>query len=92
MIDLATKKRTVIDKLGHTDGYCWSSDGSKVAYTWQMPLRRPEEVAERKAYLVTCDLDGGNRKTVTMRKYDVTPDNSEAKFFFTFFEVLAWWR
>jgi dipeptidyl aminopeptidase/acylaminoacyl peptidase len=92
VIDLTSKKRTMIDRPGYTDSYCWSSDGSKVAYTWQLPLRRPEEVAERRAYLVTCDLDGGNRKTVTMRKYDVTPDNSEAKFFFTFFEVLAWWR
>ena len=31
VIDLATKKRTVIDKPGHTHGYCWSSDGSRVA-------------------------------------------------------------
>ena len=47
MIDLPSKKRTMIDRPGYTDSYCWSSDGSKVAYTWQMPLHRPEEVAER---------------------------------------------
>jgi Tol biopolymer transport system component len=92
VIDLITKKRTVIDKLGHTDSYCWSSDGSKVAYTWQMPLRQPEEVAERKAYLITCDLDGGNRKTITMRKYGVPADSSIRRFVFAFFKVVAWWR
>ncbi len=92
MIDLATKERSVIGRPGHTDSYCWSSDGSKVAYTWQMPLRQPEEVLERKAYLITCDPDGSNRKTVTMRKYTVRPDGSIEKLVFGFFKVLAWWR
>ena len=50
VIDLATKQRTVIDKLGYTDSYCWSSDGSKVAYTWQLPLREPGQNEERKTY------------------------------------------
>jgi Tol biopolymer transport system component len=71
VIELATKKRTVIDKPSHTYGYCWSSDGAKVAYTWQLPLRQPEDVVERKTYLITCDADGTNQKTVTMRKYEV---------------------
>jgi Tol biopolymer transport system component len=71
VIDLTTKKRTVIDKPGHIHGYCWSSDGSKVAYTWQLPLRQPEDAVERKTYLITCDPDGTNQKTVTMRKYEV---------------------
>ncbi len=92
VIDLITKRRTVIDKLGHTGSYCWSSDGSKVAYTWQMPLRQPEEVAERKAYLITCDVDGGNRKTITVRKYAVPANSSIRRSAFTFFQVLAWWR
>ncbi len=91
-IDLATKKRTVIDKLGHIDSYCWSSDGSKVANTWQMPLRQPEEVVERKAYLITCDPDGDNRKTITMRKYEVPPKSPIRNWVFSFFKVLAWWR
>jgi Tol biopolymer transport system component len=92
VIDLATKKRTVIDKPGHTHGYCWSSDGSKVAYTWQLPLRHPEEAVERKTYLITCDPDGSNRKTVTMRKYEVPQNSSGQNGVITFFEVLAWWR
>jgi Tol biopolymer transport system component len=92
VIDLITKKRTVIDKLGHTDSYCWSSDGTKVAHTWQMPLRQPEEVVERKAYLITGDPDGNNRTTITMRKYEVPANSQMRKFVFSFFKVMAWWR
>jgi hypothetical protein len=92
VIDLATKKQTVIDKPGHTHGYCWSSDGSKVAYTWQLPLRQPEDAVERKTYLITCDPDGANRKTITMRKYQVPRNSSGPDGVIIFFEVLAWWR
>jgi Tol biopolymer transport system component len=92
VIDLATKKQTVIDKPGHTHGYCWSSDGSKVAYTWQLPLRQPEDAVERSTYLITCDPDGANRKTITMRKYQVPRNSSEPDGVLIFFEVLAWWR
>ena len=92
VIDLITKKRTRIDRPGHTYGYCWSSDGSKVAYTWQMPLRQPNEIVERRTYLITCDPDGSNRKTVTSRKYEV-PENSSGRGGMTiFFQVVAWWR
>ena len=92
VIDLATKKRTMIDKPGHTHGYCWSSDGSKVAYTWQLPLRQPEDAVERKTYLITCDADGTKQKTVTMRKYEVPQNSSGRDGVIIFFEVLAWWR
>ena len=92
VIDLSTKKRTPIDKPGHTHGYCWSSDGSKIAYTWQIPLRNPAEVAERKTYLITCNQDGSDQKTITMRKYDVPPSSSGKDHVIFFFEVLAWWR
>ena len=92
VIDLGTKKQTMIDKPGHTYGYCWSSDGSKVAYTWQMPLRKPGEVVERKTYLITCDADGSNQKTVTMRKYKEPPNSSGRDAVTIFFQVVAWWR
>ena len=92
VIDLATKQRTMIDKPGHTYGYCWSSDGSKVAYTWQLPIRDPEAKVERKTYLITCDPDGSKRKTVTMRKYEVPENSSGRNGVILFFEVLAWWR
>lgn len=92
VIDLSTKRRTMIDKPGHTNSYCWSSDGSKVAYTWQLPIRESEAKLERKTYLITCDPDGGNRKTVAMRSYEVAPNDSDRGAVISFFQVLAWWR
>jgi Tol biopolymer transport system component len=92
VIDLATKERTRIDKPGHTYGYCWSSDGSKIAYTWQLPLRKPEEAKERRTYLITCDPDGSNAKTITMRKCEVAPNSSGRDAVVIFFQVVAWWR
>jgi hypothetical protein len=92
VIDLATKKRTIIDRPGHTYGYCWSSDGLKVAYTWQLPLREPAETLERKTYLITCDPDGSNRKTIAMRKYQVPLDATNRAGVIIFFAVLSWWR
>ncbi len=35
VINLSTKTRSIVDEPGETDGYCWSPDGSKIAYTWQ---------------------------------------------------------
>jgi Tol biopolymer transport system component len=92
VIDLATKKRTIIDKPGHTYGYCWSSDGLKVAYTWQLPLREPYEAVERKTYLITCDPDGGSRKIITTRRYKVPPDATNRAGVIIYFAVLSWWR
>jgi Tol biopolymer transport system component len=92
VIDLATGKRSVIDKPGHTFGYCWASDGSGVAYTWQMPLRDPGQNKERKTYLITCDPDGRNQRTLTMRKTEIQPNSSGKDSVVYFFEVLAWWK
>jgi Tol biopolymer transport system component len=92
VIDLATKKRVIIDKRGYTHGYCWSSDGLKIAYTWQMPIRQPDEAVERKTYLITCDPDGSNRKIITMRKYDVPRNSSGRDGVIISFQVLSWWR
>jgi Tol biopolymer transport system component len=92
VIDLATKKQTMVGKPGHTHGYCWSSDGLKVAYTWQMPLRQPVDSAERKTYLITCDPDGSNQKTITMRQRKVPQNSSAREGVSIFFQVVAWWR
>jgi RNA polymerase sigma factor (sigma-70 family) len=71
MLDLVTKKRTVVDERGITDGFCWSPDGSRVAYTWQRAVENWADVAERETLLITCDPDGGNRKVVTRSKTHV---------------------
>jgi Tol biopolymer transport system component len=91
VIDLSTKRRTVVDEPGETHGYCWSSDGSKIAYTWQRSLERPAEVAVRETLLITCDPDGSNRKTVTSRKYEV-PESAGRDGITIFFQVWSWWK
>jgi len=90
VMDLATKKQTAADEAGETHGYCWSPDGSRIAYTWQRSLDKPEEVAERETLLITCDLDGRNRKTVTTRKYTVEENSSGRSAVVYFFWVVDW--
>jgi Tol biopolymer transport system component len=92
VIDLSTRQRIVVDEPGETHGYCWASDGSKVAYTWQPSLERPAEVAVRETLLITCEPDGGNRKTVTRRKYEVPANSSGRGGMTIFFQVWSWWK
>jgi Tol biopolymer transport system component len=92
VIDLISKSRTVIDRPGITQGYCWSSDGRKVAYTWQAPLPHPEQVKQRRTYLIASDPDGSNRRTVTSRTYEVAENDSDKEGVTFFFQVFAWWR
>ncbi len=80
--DLASGKRTAVDEPGETHGYCWSPDGSRVAYTWQQSLDKQGKEAEREALLITCDPDGANPKTITSRKYKPETAGSEVVFFF----------
>lgn len=87
VMDLASKKRTVVDEPGETHGFCFSPDGRRVAYTWQRSIDKPADVPERETFLITCDLDGKNRKTVTSRKYK--PVNAAAGVVY-FFWVLDW--
>src|SRR5205814_8361369 len=87
-MDLASKKRTAVDEPGETYGYCWSPDGSRVAYTWQQSLAKPEEVPEREILLITCDPDGGDRKAVTSRKYTVAENSSGRSGIVYFFSVV----
>ena len=52
-------------------GYCWSPDGKKIAYTWrQLHEGKPEDVADREteSHLVVCDPDGKNQKTILTEK------------------------
>jgi WD40-like Beta Propeller Repeat len=89
-LDLTTKARTAVDEPGETYGYCWSADGARVAYTWQRPRGNWSEVPERETLLITCDPDGGHRKTVTSRKY-VVPENSNGRSApVYFFSVIDW--
>jgi Tol biopolymer transport system component len=92
VIDLSTKKRTIVDEPGETHGYCWSSDGSKIAYTWQRSLEKPADIAVRETLLITRDPDGNNRKIVTTRKCEVPANSSGRNGVTIFFQVLSWWK
>ncbi len=88
VLDLATRKRTVVDEPGVADGFCWSPDGTRVAYTWQRAVANWADVPERETFLITSDADGGNRKVVTSRKTTV-PVKDRAGIV-TFFWVRDW--
>lgn len=90
VIELATGRRAVLDEPGHTRGYCWSPDGSRVAYTWQRALADPAKVPERETLLITCTADSADRKTITCRKYDVPANSSGRKGEVYFFTVVDW--
>jgi Tol biopolymer transport system component len=90
VMDLATKERTPINQTGAVFGYCWSAKGDRLAFTWQPDLDKPAEVPERKTLLLTCDRDGGNRKLITTRKYEVPPNSSGRDSLVIHFEVLDW--
>jgi len=90
VINLSTKTQSVVDEPGETDGYCWSPDGSKIAYTWQRSLDKPSEVNVRETLLITCNADGTNRKVVTRRNYVVPQNSSGRSSVISFFSVLDW--
>ena len=73
------------------NGYCWSPDGKRIAYTWQKPIPSGGERAHRETFLITCAVDGSDRKIVTSRKYEI-PENSNAnpKGQVSFFWVHDW--
>ena len=87
VLDLTTKKRQVVNDPGEVNGYCWSPDGTRLAYTWQRSLKKREEAPERETLLITCDADGKDRKTLARRKFKpVSPRAAVA----VFFEVVDW--
>ncbi|WP_010585779.1 WD40 repeat domain-containing protein [Schlesneria paludicola] len=90
VVDMETKKRSFVDDPGEVQGYCWSPDGSRIAYTWQPTPEDSDETPFRETFLITCDVDGGHRKTVTSRKYDVSKVGLGRGETTIFFQVIAW--
>lgn len=74
LLDVASGKATKVEDVplnAEVQGYCWSPDGRKIAYAWREILAgKPEEVAnnERECFLVVCDPDGKNAKTIATEK------------------------
>ncbi len=74
VIDVATKAATKVDEVpmnADVQGFCWSPDGKRIAYTWrQVHEGKPEDVIEKEteSFLVVCDADGKNQKTIATEK------------------------
>ena len=87
VMDLKTKKRKTLDEPGETWGYCWSRDGSSVAYTWQRNPVKGDGDAERTTWLITCKADGSDSKRIASRKYRPDPGKLSVTIHF---RVVAW--
>ena len=76
VIDAATGKATPLADLplnGDIQGYCWSPDGKQIAYAWrQVHDGDPKELGQKEteSFLVVCDADGKNAKTIATEKAD----------------------
>jgi RNA polymerase sigma factor (sigma-70 family) len=74
VIDIATAKFKEVADIplnGEVQGFCWSPDGKRIAYTWrEVHKGDPAEVMrkETSSHLVTCDPDGKNQKTLLSEK------------------------
>ena len=74
VIDVATRKVAKVDEVplnANVQGYCWSPDGKKIAYSWrQLHEGKPEDVIDKEteSFLVVCNPDGKNQKTIASEK------------------------
>lgn len=71
VLDLATGKIAKVEEVPlnaeYSEGYCWSPDGKKIAYTWREKHEgKAEDLVDREteSHLIVCDSDGKNAKTV----------------------------
>jgi Tol biopolymer transport system component len=74
VLDVPTGRAEAVADLplnGDVQGYCWSPDGKRIAYTWrELHAGDPKEAIDREteSHLVVCDPDGRNAKTVVTEK------------------------
>ena len=75
VLDIATGKTNKVEDVPLNaelqQGYCWSPDGKKIAYTWrEVHEGKPEDVMnkETESHLIVCDPDGKNAKTIASEK------------------------
>lgn len=67
VLDSATGKSTTVGDTpltGEILGYCWSPDGTRIAYHW----RELPEGKEPESHLVVCDPNGNNARTIASEK------------------------
>lgn len=76
VLDLATGSVAPLNGFSpnaELQGYCWSPDGKRVAYAWREKQPReaaPVPTTDIESFLVVCDADGLNAKTVARAKGD----------------------
>jgi RNA polymerase sigma factor (sigma-70 family) len=74
LVDMATGKQTPVEGLplnGDLQGFCWSPDGTKIAYTWRQVHGGTTEErlrTETESHLVVADPDGRNARTILTEK------------------------
>ncbi len=74
LLDAATEKRALVDGIplnAELRGFCWSPDGTKIAYTWRQVHDGTQEELSRKeteSHLVVADPDGRNPRTILTEK------------------------
>ncbi|MBN9522277.1 sigma-70 family RNA polymerase sigma factor [bacterium] len=74
LLDTATGKRAPVDGIplnAELQGFCWSPDGTKIAYTWRQIHEGTQEdrlMKETESHLIVADPDGRNPRTVLTEK------------------------
>lgn len=71
--DVATGATTPVEGIpldATVQSYCWSPDGKRVAYSWRLRSDAGSTQEEAETYLVVCDPDGRNEKTVLTEKHE----------------------
>lgn len=80
LLDVATKKRELLQEFpenARSMGISWSPDGKRIAYTWVQlhpdvlkkdRINANDELIETEAFLIVCDADGKNAKTIASKK------------------------
>ncbi len=89
VMDLASKKRTILREGGIFTGHCWSPDGKQVAFAWQKWLAKPEEVMDRETELIVCDSNGLNPRTVIARSFKIARKEDRTGYL-TLLELIDW--
>ncbi len=74
LLDAATGKRAPVDGIplnAELRGFCWSPDGTKIAYTWRQVhdgTTQERLMKETESHLVVADPDGRNPRTILTEK------------------------
>ena len=80
MVEITTEKATPVQDIplnADVEGYCWSPDGKRIAYTWRQrhaelakkeTLSAEDAAVETEMFLIVADADGSNAKTVASVK------------------------